>query len=208
MSEVEEISLTVHDQFGYINTHYNLDGRKTPIIEWLNPKKYRILKFDVEPQMYKKLEIIKNNKEEDVCTLDSNSECLENVVEHELGCTFPWKSNTSNLKKPLCKSATDLQRIIKLIPDQRKTSPQNLKAYLMQKGCALPCEYIFYEPRKIYDLIDDELSEELDRPGFHQVTLFDFIRYPSHSQSECFWLILAVFNLFYYSFCPKLVNLG
>ena len=48
MKDVEEMLLTVHDQFGYINTHYKLDGRKTPIIEWLNPNKYRILKIDVE----------------------------------------------------------------------------------------------------------------------------------------------------------------
>lgn len=48
MKDVEEMLLTVHEQFGYVNTHYHLDGRKTPIIEWLNPNNYRKIRIDVE----------------------------------------------------------------------------------------------------------------------------------------------------------------
>ena len=148
MRDVEEMLLTVHDQFGYINTHYNLDGRKTPIIEWLSPKKYRILKIDVEPQMYKKLEIEKNGKVEDVCTIDADPECLEHVIERDLGCSTPWNFNgTTKSAYPPCQSAIDLQRIVDMIPDQRKTTPSKLRYYLKQKECPLPCEFIFYEPR-------------------------------------------------------------
>lgn len=48
MKNVDEMLLTVHEQFGYVNTHYHLDGRKTPIIEWLNPNYYRVIRIDVE----------------------------------------------------------------------------------------------------------------------------------------------------------------
>ena len=99
------------------------------------------------PQMYKKLEIEKNGKVEDVCTLDADPECLEHVIERELGCSTPWSFNSTNSAYPSCRSAVDLQRIVGLIPDQRKTTPSKLRYYLKEKQCPLPCEFIFYEPR-------------------------------------------------------------
>jgi hypothetical protein len=61
MAGVEEVQLSIHDEFGYISSHYNLDGRTTPIIEWLNPSKFRHIRLEVEYVVYivkiKKLKI-------------------------------------------------------------------------------------------------------------------------------------------------------
>lgn len=97
--------------------------------------------------MYKKLEIEKNGKSEDVCKYQNDKECLEHVIERDLDCSVPWNFNETRSQVRPCSDEKDLKRIIDMIPDERKVSPKKLKYYLKTRGCSLPCDYIFYEPR-------------------------------------------------------------
>ena len=99
--------------------------------------------------MYKKLEIEKNGNLEDVCKYENDRECLEHVIEENLNCSVPWNFNETRSTVRPCHDDKDLQRVSDLIPDERKLSPKKLKFYLKSKGCTLPCDYIFYEPRYI-----------------------------------------------------------
>ncbi len=48
MQKVEEVRLAVHDKFGYISSHYSLDGRRTITFEQLPDNRYRHIRLEIE----------------------------------------------------------------------------------------------------------------------------------------------------------------
>ena len=96
MSSFGDLQMAIHDDNGYIDTHFNVHGREETVFptQILGDPINRIVKLEI-----KKEEIEVADKSQCKKQSEIDPYCLENIVENSLGCKIPWTltSNQCNL---------------------------------------------------------------------------------------------------------------
>ena len=96
MTTFGDLQMSIHDDNGYIDTHFNVYGREETIFptQILGDPINRIVKLEI-----KKEEIEVADKSQCKKQSEIDPYCLENIVENSLGCKIPWTLTSNQCNK-------------------------------------------------------------------------------------------------------------